>query len=309
MENTLTIKPSSRPEAISELLRGLDRFDAAKLPVFQEYVKQQCNDGSFDIEANLALLKLYQMNPQAIPDEDTILAILSKGLVRFYAPDFTLALHLLPCHVLGDVSSISPGKDEKKAAAPATANNTAAAVLAANNSSSQSQPEQQSTPQSSSTQPESADSSSSAAATATDPTIGTDNLSESIQRLCTLYALLDSAKFAEFWSMYEDDDAYADAVCNVTDFEDSLRLSIAKAVELSSRKFPATVLQEWTNISGNKFNDWVVKTLGWSFENDASKDIVVIPSNKDNEIKTVVTNEAVHFEQLGRLIKRGFEIK
>lgn len=254
MENTLTSKPSTRPEEINKLLEGLDRYNVDNLSLFQSYVATQCSSGTFDIEANLALLKLYQFNTEIQRDEDTVINILVKGLVRFWAPDFMLALHLLPAYV-GEVVK----------------------------------------PQQSST--ESAEASSEGAYL--------DNFSENVQKLLGLFRLLDASKYTEFWSTFESDDSYADLVADVSDFETALRKSIAQTVEISARKLPVSVLQEWSNLSGNRFQEWVTKTLGWSIEGST----VVIPANKENEAKPVVTSETVVFEQLGRLIKRAYEVK
>lgn len=255
MENTLTIPQPSRPEDVATILESLDRFNAEKIPLLQSYVRAQCKSGEFDIEANLALLKLYQFNPQT-SDEETILSILAMGLVRFYSSDFTLSLHLLPCTSLGnvfDMSTIFPG-----AAKPEGTSSTPS-----------------------------------------------DNLSEVVERLSKLHSLLDSARYAEFWEVYDADDDNADFVCSVEDFEDKLRASIARSVSFAATSVSVPVLQGWANLSGNKFSEWVTKTLGWEIKGDS----VIIPANNSNTPKTVFTNESVHFEQLSKLIKRGFELK
>jgi translation initiation factor 3 subunit K len=47
-----------RPEHIEVILNGLDRYNPETTEVFQEYVQQQCEEGTYDSYANLALLKL-----------------------------------------------------------------------------------------------------------------------------------------------------------------------------------------------------------------------------------------------------------
>lgn len=133
----------------------------------------------------------------------------------------------------------------------------------------------------------------------------TESLAEQVQKLFHLYTLLDSAKYTEFWTTFESDDSYADIVADVTGFEDELRLSIAKTVEISSKQITVSVFQEWCNLSENKFTKWVEDTLGWKIAGNS----VIVPMNKDNETKMVVTNETVRFEQLSKIMKKGFEIK
>ena len=47
-----------RPQNISEILGGLERYNPETTAIFQEYVSQQCEDRTYDCYANLALLKL-----------------------------------------------------------------------------------------------------------------------------------------------------------------------------------------------------------------------------------------------------------
>ncbi|QSZ31294.1 hypothetical protein DSL72_000857 [Monilinia vaccinii-corymbosi] len=95
-----------RPDHIDAILNGLDRYNPETTNIFQEYVTLQCEEKTYDCYANLALLKLYQFNPHLTKDE-TITNILVKSLTVFPSPDFSLALHLLPPHILTPISSSS----------------------------------------------------------------------------------------------------------------------------------------------------------------------------------------------------------
>ena len=55
----LDIPPSWRPENITNLIESVDRYNPESLEVLEEYLAQQCNDGTFDCLADLAILKLY----------------------------------------------------------------------------------------------------------------------------------------------------------------------------------------------------------------------------------------------------------
>ncbi|KAK9478782.1 armadillo-type protein [Lipomyces japonicus] len=95
----MTTNPSTRPQEINETLSSLERFNLEKITIFQDYVVSQCATGTYDLLANLALLKMYQFNAEQAK-EDTIVNILSKALTAFPEPDFTLSLHLLNPSVL-----------------------------------------------------------------------------------------------------------------------------------------------------------------------------------------------------------------
>lgn len=129
-----------------------------------------------------------------------------------------------------------------------------------------------------------------------------DTLAESVQKLFHLYNLLDGCRFPEFWAVYERDDAHADITADVADFENLVRTSITRAVEISSQAIGKEVFRAWLNLSDNKFAEYV-KELGWKVEGDEVK----VPANKENEAKPAVTSESIKIEQIARLLKRTNE--
>jgi hypothetical protein len=55
----LDVPPVWRPENITTLIESVDRYNPESLEVLEEYLAQQCSDGTFDCLADLAILKLY----------------------------------------------------------------------------------------------------------------------------------------------------------------------------------------------------------------------------------------------------------
>ena len=51
-------------EASAAALLEEKRYDAAILPQLEEYVHAQCKGGTYDLDCNLAVLKLYQFHPE-----------------------------------------------------------------------------------------------------------------------------------------------------------------------------------------------------------------------------------------------------
>src|SRR4051794_2036302 len=47
-----------RPAAINELINGVDRYNPANITILEEYLADQCRHRRYDLEANLAVLKL-----------------------------------------------------------------------------------------------------------------------------------------------------------------------------------------------------------------------------------------------------------
>jgi len=47
----------------SDMLKGIERYNPNNCASLESYVELQCREHAYDVEANLALLKLYQFNP------------------------------------------------------------------------------------------------------------------------------------------------------------------------------------------------------------------------------------------------------
>ncbi|KAI0154538.1 COP9 signalosome [Xylariaceae sp. FL1272] len=93
--------PQERPEGITAIINGLERYNPEAVGNLEEYLRHQCENQYTDCNANRTLLKLYQLNPDRAKDE-VITNILVKALCCFPSPQFSLALHLIP------PSSLSP---------------------------------------------------------------------------------------------------------------------------------------------------------------------------------------------------------
>ncbi|KAL7314084.1 hypothetical protein PS15m_007739 [Mucor circinelloides] len=89
--------PVQRPDNIATMINGVERYNPENINVLEEYLSKQCESGEYDLEANLAILKLYQFNP-ALAKEPVIVKILVKALTAIPAPDFNLCLYLLAEH-------------------------------------------------------------------------------------------------------------------------------------------------------------------------------------------------------------------
>uniref|UniRef100_A0A9J8DKD5 Eukaryotic translation initiation factor 3 subunit K n=1 Tax=Cyprinus carpio carpio TaxID=630221 RepID=A0A9J8DKD5_CYPCA len=74
---------------VGKLLRGIDRYNPENLSTLERYVDTQARENAYDLEANLAVLKLYQFNPAYF--QTTVTAqILLKALTNLPHTDFTL---------------------------------------------------------------------------------------------------------------------------------------------------------------------------------------------------------------------------
>lgn len=79
---------------IIRLLRT-NRYDPAILPRLEEFVSYQGSNGFCDPDANLAVLKLYQIFPNKY-NPLVVAKILIKALMSLPATDFLVCLHLIP---------------------------------------------------------------------------------------------------------------------------------------------------------------------------------------------------------------------
>uniref|UniRef100_A0A8C7X287 Eukaryotic translation initiation factor 3 subunit K n=1 Tax=Oryzias sinensis TaxID=183150 RepID=A0A8C7X287_9TELE len=74
---------------VGRLLRGIDRYNPENLVTLEQYVDTQARENAYDLEANLAVLKLYQFNPAYFQTPVTA-QILLKALTNLPHTDFTL---------------------------------------------------------------------------------------------------------------------------------------------------------------------------------------------------------------------------
>lgn len=70
------------------------RYNPEHLSLIEEYVMEQASKNTYDLEANLAALKLYQFNPNLL-NMDITYTILLKALTNLPHTDFTLCKCLM----------------------------------------------------------------------------------------------------------------------------------------------------------------------------------------------------------------------
>mmetsp|Transcript_1142 Transcript_1142/g.2210 ORF Transcript_1142/g.2210 Transcript_1142/m.2210 type:complete len:82 (+) Transcript_1142:106-351(+) len=79
------------PPQIEEIINGEKRYEQSSIEVLNAHLKEQLQKGTYDLDANLALLKLYLLFPDSA-DVDMMEGILLKALMAFPATDFSLCL-------------------------------------------------------------------------------------------------------------------------------------------------------------------------------------------------------------------------
>ncbi|KAK8405538.1 hypothetical protein O3P69_001834 [Scylla paramamosain] len=79
---------------VASMLRGIERYNPENIATLERYVELQARENTYDLEANLALLKLYQFNPGTY--QSTVACqILIKALTNLPHTDFVLCKCLL----------------------------------------------------------------------------------------------------------------------------------------------------------------------------------------------------------------------
>ncbi|XP_017773493.1 PREDICTED: eukaryotic translation initiation factor 3 subunit K [Nicrophorus vespilloides] len=81
-------------QSVATMLKGIERYNPDNLSTLERYVVTQARENAYDLEANLAVLKLYQFNPHLFNIEITS-QILLKALTNFPHTDFILCKCLL----------------------------------------------------------------------------------------------------------------------------------------------------------------------------------------------------------------------
>jgi translation initiation factor 3 subunit K len=77
------------------------RYDPSILPQLEAYVDAQCASKSYDCDANLATLKLYQFHPDLLKPP-VVCKILVKALMQLPQTDYLCCTYLLPERVLDE---------------------------------------------------------------------------------------------------------------------------------------------------------------------------------------------------------------
>ncbi|KAJ6604348.1 armadillo-type protein [Mycena vulgaris] len=91
---TSWVAPPTRTELIEDLVSGVDRYNPSNVGILEDYLYHQIRSQEYDCLANLAILKLYQFNPD-LYNPDVVINILIKALTASPLPDFNLCISLL----------------------------------------------------------------------------------------------------------------------------------------------------------------------------------------------------------------------
>ncbi|KAI0094700.1 armadillo-type protein [Irpex rosettiformis] len=86
--------PPTRTELIENLVSGVDRYNPSNVGILEDYLYHQIRSEEYDCLANLAIVKLYQFNPD-LYNPDVVINILIKALTSTPFPDFNLCISLL----------------------------------------------------------------------------------------------------------------------------------------------------------------------------------------------------------------------
>ncbi|TVU48177.1 hypothetical protein EJB05_07804 [Eragrostis curvula] len=82
-----------------EDLVALNPYNPDILNDLEKFVNEQVSSQTYNLDANLSLLRLYQFEPERL-SEQIVARILIKALMAMPGPDFSLCLFLIPEHVI-----------------------------------------------------------------------------------------------------------------------------------------------------------------------------------------------------------------
>ena len=87
--------------SLADMLKGIERYNPDNIVTLERYLDMQAKENGYDLEANLALLKLYQFNPNQLSIR-SVEKVLLKALTNLPHADFSLCKSLLTQDVLED---------------------------------------------------------------------------------------------------------------------------------------------------------------------------------------------------------------
>jgi len=91
---------------VTQMLKGIERYNPENHRLLENYVDYQVQENFYNLEANLAVLKLYQFNPTLFK-ADIVTSILLKALTSLPHTDFVL------CKCQIDLFSIAEEPDNQ----------------------------------------------------------------------------------------------------------------------------------------------------------------------------------------------------
>ncbi|CAH1724427.1 hypothetical protein AGLY_012578 [Aphis glycines] len=80
-------------QTVASLLQGIERYNPQHLSTLEHYVEVQSQENTYDLEANLAVLKIYQFHHDY--NLDITVQIMLKAITNFPHSDFVLCKCLL----------------------------------------------------------------------------------------------------------------------------------------------------------------------------------------------------------------------
>ncbi|XP_062523413.1 eukaryotic translation initiation factor 3 subunit K-like [Corticium candelabrum] len=81
-------------DTVEKMLNSIDKYNPENVGILEAYAEQQAEEGLYNFEANLAVLKLYQFNPHLFK-MPVATAILLKALTNLPSTDFQLCRALI----------------------------------------------------------------------------------------------------------------------------------------------------------------------------------------------------------------------
>ena len=87
--------------ALTDMLKGIERYNPDNIATLERYVDVQAKEIGYDLEANLALLKLYQFN-HGLQNISYVGKILLKAITNLPHSDYIVCKSLLSQEVLDD---------------------------------------------------------------------------------------------------------------------------------------------------------------------------------------------------------------
>ncbi len=87
--------------ALADMLKGIERYNPDNIATLERYVDVQAKEIGYDLEANLALLKLYQFN-HGLQNISYVGKILLKAITNLPHSDYIVCKSLLSQEVLND---------------------------------------------------------------------------------------------------------------------------------------------------------------------------------------------------------------
>eukprot|EP00842_Homolaphlyctis_polyrhiza_P003744 jgi/Hompol1/4370/HPOL_003511-RA len=119
-----------------------------------------------------------------------------------------------------------------------------------------------------------------------------------------LHALLEQARFVEFWAYMENEESVREFTNDYAMFEENIREFVANTLSITFQTIAVDTLGAMLDLSGEDLGDWIKLREGWEINAD-DEELIDLPIGPLNQAVSLVVNEDIKFDKVTKILARS----